>query len=262
VYYWCILSYFFFTRIFLLVSIALTVSDTLTGCLCDFRVGWINLRISGTALKSRCSGYSGSSMPLACAISESTSAMQSSSLSFRLSKSPFQLCQSSVSQTVPGVLSYSHLTGSRLILQIWLTFNLWVRPPGRSFADKDGGKGDLSDNLNAATPSCWKSDQDALTISSVSEIYPTAVICLLGAQDSFWVACRFWLPCHGPQKLWTLAILCNLHSSASFSISELFCGFIVSISGLAPATIPLLAQGYCLATTFSWKGSPVVCDCL
>ena len=49
---------------------------------------------------------------------------------------------------------------------------------GRSFADKAGGKGDLSDSLNAAAPSCWESDQDALMISSVSEMYPTAVICL------------------------------------------------------------------------------------
>ena len=29
-----------------------------------------------------------------------------------------------------------------------------VGPPGRSFADKVAGKADLSDNLNAAAPSC------------------------------------------------------------------------------------------------------------
>jgi len=32
-------------------------------------------------------------------------------------------------------------------------FNISVLLPGRFFADKAGGKGDLSDNLNAATPS-------------------------------------------------------------------------------------------------------------
>ena len=33
------------------------------------------------------------------------------------------------------------------------TLNIRVRPPGRSDADKAGGKGDQSDNLNAAAPS-------------------------------------------------------------------------------------------------------------
>jgi hypothetical protein len=47
-----------------------------------------------------------------------------------------------------------------------------------SFPDKAGGKGDLSDNLNAAAPLCQNSDLEALTISSMSEMYPTAVICL------------------------------------------------------------------------------------
>jgi len=58
------------------------------------------------------------------------------------------------------------------------TFNICVRPPGRSFAAKAGGKGDLSDNSNAAAPSGRMSDQDILTISSVSKMYSTADICL------------------------------------------------------------------------------------
>jgi len=109
-------------------------------------------------------------------------------LSFGLSNSPFQFSQSSVSEMLSGALSSSLLTGWCLILRTQRTFKIWVCPPGRSFANKAGGKGDLSDNLNAAAPSCCKSDQDALTISSVSEMYPTAVICLFWARNSFCVA--------------------------------------------------------------------------
>ena len=61
---------------------------------------------------------------------------------------------------------------------IWRTFNNAVRPPGRSLADKAGGTSDLSDNVDAAAPSCRKFDKDALIMSSVSEMYPTVVICL------------------------------------------------------------------------------------
>jgi len=201
-------------------------------------------------------------MPLLCSISDSSSATQSSSLVSGLSKSPFQLSQSSVSEMLSGAQSSSPSTGWWLILRIRRTFMIWVLPPGRAFADKAGGKGDLSDNLNAAAPSCWKSDQDALTISSVSEIYPMAVICLFWARDSFWVARRFWLPCHISKKSWTLAILCNFLSSASFFISESFSVFMVSNSGSVPAKIPVLARANCLTTTFSRSVSRVVFDCL
>jgi hypothetical protein len=132
-----------------------------------------------------CSGHCRSSMLLSCCISDSLSATQLSLQSFGLSKSWFQFCQSSVSEMLAGALCSSQLTGWRLTFQIWWTCNIWVRPPGRSFADKAGGKGDLSDYLNAATPWCWKSDQNALTISSVSEMYSMAVICLIWARDSF-----------------------------------------------------------------------------
>ena len=73
-----------------------------------------------------------------------------------------------------GALSSSLLIGGWLILQIWLTFNTWVRPRRRIFPDNGGGKGDHSDDFNAAAPSCWKSEYDPLTISWVSEMYPTA----------------------------------------------------------------------------------------
>jgi len=161
-----------------------------------------------------------------------------------------------------GAVSSLLSTGWRLILRIRRTFTTWIRPPGRSFADKPGGKGDLFDNLNAAAPWCWKSDQDALTISSVSEMYPTAVICLFWARDSFCVARRFWLPCHISKKSWTLAILCSFLSSASFFSSKLISVFALSNSGSVPAKILVLAQMNCLSTTFSQRVSPVVVDCL
>jgi len=37
---------------------------------------------------------------------------------------------------------------------IWPTFNTTVHSPGRSFEEKACGKGDFSDNLDAAAPSC------------------------------------------------------------------------------------------------------------
>jgi hypothetical protein len=58
-------------------------------------------------------------------------------------------------------------------------FNTCIRPPETSFADKAGGNGDLSDNLNGATPASWKYDRDALMCSLVWKMCPTAVICLI-----------------------------------------------------------------------------------
>jgi len=175
--YWRILSYIFFTPVFFFVLIALTVINSVPGCLFDFHVGRINSGTFGAVLTSRCSGHSWSLMLFSCSISDSTSAAQSSSLSFGSSKSPFWFSQSSVSEMLWGELSSSLSTGWQLILRIWRTFNHWVRPPGRTFAEKCGGKENLPCDVNGAAPSCWKSDLDARTISSVSEIYPTAVIC-------------------------------------------------------------------------------------
>jgi len=165
---WHILPYIFFHHLFLRVSSALTVITTFSTGLFDFRIGRTNPGTFRVALTSCCSRHSGSSIQWLCSITEPSSAAQSSSLSFGFSKSPFLFSQSSVSEMLSCVLSLSLSTGWRLIIQIRQTFSIWVHPPGRSFASKAGGKGNLSDNLNAAAPSCWKSDQDVLTISSMS----------------------------------------------------------------------------------------------
>jgi hypothetical protein len=143
---WCILSYIIFAHLYLLVSIALTVTNTLLAYNFLFRVGRINLATFGAALTSPCCGHTGSSMRLSCSISDLMSAAQSCLLSVGLSTSPFQLSQSSESETLSSALSSSHLTDWRLFLQIRQTFNIWVCPPWMFFADKAGGKGDLSNN--------------------------------------------------------------------------------------------------------------------
>ena len=129
-------------------------------------------------------------------------------------------------------------------------------------ADKAGGTGDSSENEHAAAPSCVKIDQDALMISSVSEMYCTAVICSFSARDSIWVARRFWLPCHISTKLRTLAIRCNFLSSASVFISMSISVLLESNTWSSAASNLLLARADCLTTTFSRRVSPVVSDCL
>jgi len=131
-----ILSYVVFTPKFLLDSIALTVSNIFSACPFDFRAGRIKPGTFDSVLTSCCSGHMGSSMELSGSISDSKLAVQSSSLSFGLSNSPSQLIQSSLSEVVSGVLPSSLSTGWRLILRIRQTFNIWVRPPRRSFADR------------------------------------------------------------------------------------------------------------------------------
>jgi len=101
-------------------------------------------------------------------------------------------------------------------------FNTWVRPPGITFAENADAKVVLCDNLNAATPSCWKFDQDALMISSIYQMNPMAVLWLFWPPDSFCVSCMFWLPCHISEKSWTLAILYNVLSSDSFHFQVVF----------------------------------------
>jgi len=78
---------------------------------------------------------------------DSSTASQSSSLSFGLAKSPFQLSQFSVSEMLSGALSSSHSAARWSILLIGWTFNTWVHPPGQSIADTTGCKGDLADNI-------------------------------------------------------------------------------------------------------------------
>jgi len=161
-----------------------------------------------------------------------------------------------------GAQSSSLWTGWRWLLQIGWIFNIWVWPPGLSFAAQAGDKGDLCDNWNAAGPSCWMSDQDALTISSMAKMYPIAVVSLFWEQDSFGVALRFWLPYHISKRSWTLAILCMFLSSVSVFISKLFCVFVVSNSGSVLAKILILALVNCLTTTILQRISPVVSNCL
>jgi hypothetical protein len=100
-----------------------------------------------------------------------------------------------------GVQYQSLLAGWQSIRLIWQMFDRWGCPPGRSIEVKAGGKGELSDNLNAATQSCTTFDQDAFTISEVSDVYPAPVICLIWAGDTFYIAGRFWVLCHiGKEK--------------------------------------------------------------
>jgi len=146
--YSCILTYIFLFRLLLLISKALTITNTCSAFPFDFRVGWINPGMCGAAFSSCCSGLSESLMPLYSSISDSTSALESSSLSFRLSKSPSQFCQFWVSEMLSGGLSSSLATRRQSILLNWRTSNTCFHSPGRFFADETGGKGDLSDNLN------------------------------------------------------------------------------------------------------------------
>jgi len=147
-----------------------------------------------------------------------------------------------------GVPSWSLWTEWWLIFLIHQTSNIYVHSPGRSFADNAEGKGDHSYNVNAATPSSWKSDQDTLMLSSVSKMYPTDVICLFCAWDSIFVAGKCWLPCHRFKESWTMAILGNLLSSASFCLSKLFSGSVICNAALSPAKIPEMAP----ATALQW----------
>jgi len=132
-------------------------------------------------------------------------------------------------------LSSSHWTGWWLILRIQQTFNIWVRPPGRSFADKGGGNGDLSDNLNAAAPSCRMSDEDAWTISSLSEMHPTADNCVFWTRDCIWVAGRFWLPCHilKSREPWTFCAI-----SFTPPLSSFLCRFLCSMYPILGQRLP------------------------
>jgi len=257
-----ILSYFFLFHLFLLVSIALTINNHISVLFFHIWVGRINPGTFSVALTSRCLGHLWSSMPWSSSIAYSLSASPSSSLTIGLSKSPFQNSQLSVSQIHSGALSTLLAAGWWSILYIRHTYNTWVLLPGRSFTDKAGWNSDLSDNLNAAAPSCWMFDQDALTISSVSKMYPIAVICLFKVGDSICAARRFWLHCHFSKNSWTLAIVCRFLSSSSLFISMWFSDFVVSNVGSSHARYPLLAWGNWLTMTLSWRVSPVVLDCL
>jgi len=219
---WHILSYCFLFPLFLLVSCVWTIINTISAFVCDHHVGPNNPGTFGAELTSLSCGVSRSSMPLSSVMSDSLLASQSSSFSFGLFKSPFQSSQLSVCENLSSAWSPALWAGCRSICFIQWTFNTPVPTQGRSFADKAGANGDLSDNLQAATTSCWKINQDALKISSISEKYSMAVISMFGVRDSFCVAHTFWLPCHISKTLWTLASLCNFHSSPLSSFPSHF----------------------------------------
>jgi len=163
--------------------------------------------------------------------------------------------------SLPGPIANT-TAGWRWTFLIWRTFNWSVGAPGSSFADKADGEGDPSDDLNPAGPWCWKSNQDALTISFVSEMYFMAVICLFWAHDSICVAHRLWQTCHIAKMLWTWASMCNLHCFALFSNSMSSAVSVICNRGKSPPNIALLARANCLTTTFSRSILPVVLDCL
>jgi len=257
-----ILSYIFLFLLILLVSIALTVTSTVSVLCFDLCVGQINPGTFGAAHTSCCSGYSSSSKQLSSTTSDSLSASQSSSLWLGFSKSQFQLSEFSVSEMLSGALLSSLSASWRCVCHIQRTFNTWVHPPASYLADKAVGNGDLSDGLKAAAPSCWKFVQEALTLSSISEMYSMAVISLFWAHDSFCVVRWFWLPCHISKKSWTLAILCDFLSSASLFNSKLLSVSDLCNAGSSPANILRLPRAICLSTSYSRKISPVVFDWL
>jgi len=148
--YWPNLSYFFLFPFFLLVSIALTVINPYSAIVINLRVGQINPGTFGVALTTQCSELSEAFMPFSGYASDTLTASLSSLLSFGSFKSPFQLRQFSGSGMHSIALSSSRLAGWWSIHFIWWTFNSSVCPPGSSFADKAGGKDELSKNLYAA----------------------------------------------------------------------------------------------------------------
>jgi len=160
-----------------------------------------------------------------------------------------------------GGLASLHATEWLLLVRIQRTYNMWVRSPWRSFAHKAGGKGDICDHQNAATPLCWKSDQDASMIADVSEIYRTAVISVFSVQDSISVPWRFCPSCDISQKLCTFAILHNLLYFVSIFRSESFSVFIIYDAWLSSEIFALLAPGNWLTTSFLCRLSPAVFDC-
>jgi hypothetical protein len=114
--------------------------------------------------------------------------------------------------------------------------------------------------MNTAAPSCWQSDQESLTISSVSENYPSVVIRWSWVRNSLNVPCRFWLHCHISKTLWTLTIQCNVHFCAYHLISVPFSAFRVFQAGSWHANIPWMAPAHNNIWTILWRVSPVVLD--
>jgi len=141
------------------------------------------------------------------------------------------------------------------------TFSTGVHPPGRSLAHNAGGKGDLSEIVNAAAISCWTFDQHSLMISSVSGMYPMAVVDSLHAQDSFCVVQRFWQPCHISKIYCLLESRSSFFSSVPCFDSESFSLPVVPNCVQWPANMLVLAQVNILTMNFSGCVLSVVLDC-
>jgi len=86
-------------------------------------VGQMNPGTFGVALTSHCSGLSESYLLLSASILDSSSALQSSLLSFGLSKLPFQMSQISGSEMLPGGPSSSLSAGWWWIIFITQSFS-------------------------------------------------------------------------------------------------------------------------------------------
>jgi len=196
-----LLSYFFLYRLFLLISILLTIIIPFAVFFWDVHVSWINLGTFGGAHKSWGDGLFRSKMPGSSSTSDLSSTTQSFWLNLGLSTSAVQSSQLLVSQMLSGAQCSSLSAGSRTIVLGRWTFNTWIHPLPRSIGNRALGNGDLSNNLNAAIPSRWMVDQDALSITSEFELYHTAVISLFWAVESFCLSLKFWLPCH-ISKMW------------------------------------------------------------
>ena len=176
---------------FLHLSFALTVINLFGAFNFHLCFGQINLGTFCVALITRCSGLSGFSIALSSSILNSSSLGKLCSPWFRLSMLPFQWSEFVGSKILSDVLTTSHSTGGASILFIRQTFHPWICPSVRSCADNAGSNGDRSDNLYTGAPSCWKLDQDASTILSVSEWYSMAAVCWYSVWDSFSVRCLF-----------------------------------------------------------------------
>ena len=212
---------------------------------------WNQSRSMWWALTSWYSGLSEPLKPLPSSILDSSSASQSSLLLFGLSKSPFLITPCLVLETISGVLSSSLSAGWHSILLIRRMFDTWVHLPGRSFADNAGGKGDHCNTLYVAIRTCGHFIQDALMISSVSEMYALGVICMFWVQDSFLVACRFWLPCHTSKWHRPLPFCAFIFPQPGCSIPSRYQFQVVSNAAQLVVNVPWLAQAHCITTTFS-----------
>lgn len=189
-------------------------------------------------------------MALLCSVSNSLCIEQFTARNIGLALSPIPCSQSCVSELISRTVSSSLLISWLLVFRIQQTFNMWIRPPGKVLAGRAGEKWAISSWLDSATPLCWNSYQDELTLSSVSKSYPTAVICMFCAQNLFYLVHRLRFPCHIYKIMWTLANLKIVISATSLFISKWFSIFIPRNTGSAPAKFTLLAQANCIARVF------------